>query len=207
MTLSITEVNRLKQAPAVEGVMPVVLSRWSPRAFAGREVSPAELAKVFEAARWAPSSNNEQPWRYLVGVHGSITHAKIASSLAGFNQAWTPKAPVLILGVAHTKFSRNGNPNDYAVYDLGAATVLLVLQAAAMGLAAHQMAGFDHAAVRQALEIPEDYALGSVIALGFQDEPATLTNEKLIASETAPRTRKPLREIAFSSWDEPARLG
>lgn len=204
MTLSASEVSRLKQAPPVDGVLPVVLNRWSPRSFSSREVSPADLAKVFEAARWAPSSNNEQPWRFVVGVRNSSTHSKIASALAGFNQAWAPLAPVLILGATKSTFTHKGAPNAYALYDLGASTALLVLQAAALGLAAHQMAGFDHAAARQALEIPEDFALGSVIALGYLGEPAALANERLLAQEVAPRERKPLKDFVFSAWVSPA---
>ncbi len=206
MTLSAIEVNQLKRAPAVEGVLPIVHQRWSPRSFAEREVSPTDLAKVFEAARWAPSSNNEQPWRYIVGVRGSGTHAKIVATLAGFNQLWAPKVPVLILGAANTRFNRNGRPNDYALYDLGAATVLITLQAVALGLSTHQMGGFDHDAIRQALEIPDDHALGSVMALGYLDEPGALADEHLIASEVAVRSRKPLGEIVFSAWGEPAKL-
>lgn len=206
MTLSAGEVNQLKYAPAVEGVLPVIHQRWSPRSFAAREVSRADLARVFEAARWAPSSNNEQPWRYLVGVRNSSTHGKIAATLAGFNKVWAPKAPVLILGTANSRFSRNGRPNAYAHYDLGAATVLLTLQAVALGLTTHQMGGFDHDAIRQALEIPEDYVLGSVMALGYLGEPAELGDEHLIASEVTPRSRKPLSEMVFSAWGEPAEL-
>jgi nitroreductase len=207
MALSSSEVNKLKQAPAVEGVLPILLERWSPRAFSSREVASADLALIFEAARWAASSNNEQPWRFLVGVHNSITHNKIASALAGFNKQWAPAAPVLILGVANTRFAGNGNPNSYARYDLGAASAFLTLQAAAMGLATHQMAGYDHDAARQVLDIPEGYALGSVIALGYQDEPGTLASQELIARETAPRERKPLSQLVFSAWDQPANLG
>jgi nitroreductase len=204
MSLSANEVNELKQASVLEGVTPIIRQRWSPRAFADRVVSPADLAKAFEAARWAPSSSNEQPWRFLVGLRNSDTHAKIVASLVGFNQAWAPKAPVLILGVANTKSSRSGNPNAYALYDLGAATAFLILQATALGLATHQMGGFDHDAARQALGIPEDYALGSVMALGYQGEPAVLPHAKLIETEIAPRARKPLGEVVFSAWDEPA---
>ena len=207
MTLSVSEVNELKQAPAVEGVLPVILSRWSPRSFSDREVSPALLAKVFEAARWAPSSNNEQPWRFIVGVRDSSTHSKIASTLVAFNQAWAPHAPVLILGVAKTTFTHKGAPNAYALHDLGASAALLVLQAAALGLCAHQMAGFDHEAARQILEIPEDFLLGSVTALGYQGEPEALTNERLLAQELAPRQRRPLADLVFSSWGTPAELG
>ena len=206
MTLSAIEVNKLKYAPAVEGVLPILHRRWSARSFSGRDVSPADLVRVFEAARWAASSANQQPWRFLVGVRNSITHNKIASTLAGFNKQWAPKAPVLILGTASARNSGNGSPNAYALYDLGAASSYLTLQAAALGLATHQMAGFDHDAARLALEIPESYDLGTVIALGYQDEPSALANEQLIARETAPRERKPLNELVFSAWGEPAKL-
>jgi nitroreductase len=197
----------LKQAPAVEGVLPAVLGRWSPRAFADRDVSPADLARVFAAARWAASSVNEQPWRFIVGTRNSLTHQKIFSALVGFNQAWAGAAPVLILGLASAKSERSGAPNHYALYDLGAAVATLSLQAVALGLATHQMGGYNRDAARQALEIPEDYALGSVIALGYQGEPAALGNEEMIAREVAPRTRKPLSELVFSAWGTPAELG
>jgi nitroreductase len=207
MTLSASEVNTLKHPPAVEGVLPILHRRWSPRAFADRDVAPADLAKVFEAARWAASSYNEQPWRFLVGERNSLTHKKIFDALIPFNQLWAVHAPVLILGVAKTKFSHNDAPNRVALYDLGAASSYLTLQAAALGLATHQMAGFDAEAVRKAFEIPENYAIGAVIALGYQGEPANLQNEQLIAQEVAPRQRKPLGEFVFSAWDTPAHLG
>lgn len=207
MTLSASEVNELKHAPVLEGVLPVLLERWSPRAFSEQPVSGADLKKVFEAARWAPSSSNEQPWRFVVGLRGTETHKRISETLAGFNKDWAPKAPVLLLGVANTRFSRNGNPNGYALFDLGQATTLITVQAQAMGFATHQMGGFDHDAIRVALQIPEEFALGSVMALGYQAEPSTLANEKLLASETAPRTRKPLSEMVFWAWGEPAELG
>jgi len=207
MTLSASEVNQLKQAPAVDGVLPVVLARWSPRSFADRDVNLADLRKVFEAARWAASSNNEQPWRFIVGLRNSSAHQKIFSSLVGFNQSWAGAAPVLILGVASSKFSRNGTDNRHALYDLGAASSYLTLQAAALSLASHQMAGYDQAVARQAFGIPEDYLLGAVIALGYQGEPSALGHEKLIAQEIAPRSRKPLNEFVFTAWGEPANLG
>jgi nitroreductase len=206
MTLSASEVNRLKLAPAAEDVLPAVIQRWSPRSFSDREVHLADLRKVFEAARWAPSSNNEQPWRFIVGFRNSSTFEKIASSLGGFNQAWAPHAPVLILGATKSRFSHNNTPNGYALFDLGAASAFITLQAAALGLATHQMAGFDHDVARKALQIPEEYAVGSVMALGYQGEPSELKNEKLLASETAPRTRKTLSEIVFSAWGDPANL-
>jgi nitroreductase len=206
MTLSASEVSRLKQAPPVEGVLPVILNRWSPRSFSSRDVSPADLAKLFEAARWAASSYNEQPWRFLVGMRNSITYKKIFDSLIAFNQAWAVHAPVLILGAARTTFSHNSTPNRVALYDLGAASSYLTLQAAALGIATHQMAGFDESVARQALAIPEDFVLGAVIALGYQGEPAALTNEHALAQEVTPRERKSLQDFVFSSWASPADL-
>lgn len=203
MTISADEVNKLKRAPAIEGLLPLFLERWSPRSFADREVSRADLKRVFEAARWAPSSGNAQPWRFIVGTQGTETHAKLTSVLAGFNKEWAPKAPVLILGTTNAVNAR-GAANAYAMYDLGAAAVSITLAAEALGLATHQMAGFDHDAARREFGIPEAYAIGSVMALGYQDEPAALSNEELISRETAPRTRKPLSEMVFSAWDEPA---
>jgi nitroreductase len=207
MTLSAAEVNHLKKAATVDGVLPAIQERWSPRAFSDRDVSAGDLARVFEAARWAPSSNNGQPWSYLVGVRGSSTHRHIASTLAGFNQAWAPKVPVLILGIAKTAFAHNGALNAYALYDLGAATALLTVEATHLGLATHQMGGFDREAARKALDIPEDHALGAVIALGYQGDPATLQNDQLIAREIAPRERKPLKDFVFSEWGVSADLG
>jgi nitroreductase len=205
MTISTDEVNKLKHAPAIEGLLPLFLDRWSPRAFAAREVSRADLKRVFEAARWAPSSGNAQPWRFIVGIKGTETHAKIVSTLAGFNKEWAPRAPVLILGTTNAVNAR-GSTNAYAMYDLGAAAVSITLAAEALGLATHQMGGFDHDAARKEFAVPENYALGSVMAFGYQDEPAALANEELISRETAPRTRKPLTEMVFSAWDEPAVL-
>jgi nitroreductase len=207
MTLSAFEVNKLKQAPAVEGVLPVMLSRWSPRSFANRDVSPADLHKIFQAARWSASAYNEQPWRFLVGLRNSSAYKKIFSTLIGFNQGWAGSAPVLILGAASTKFAHNGTSNGYALYDLGAAAAALCLEAAALGLKTHSMAGFDQAAARQAFSIPEDYLLGAVIALGYQGEPAALNNEQMISMEISARERKPLSEFVFSGWGESAVLG
>jgi nitroreductase len=205
MSLTASEVHKLKKAPPAEGVLPVIHERWSARSFAQREVSPEALRKVFEAARWAASGGNGQPWRFVVGLKGSQTHEKIAGTLAGFNRAWAPKAPVLILGTALAVNAR-GAANTYALYDLGAASAYLTLQAAALGMTSHQMAGYDQEAARQALGIPEEYALGSVIALGYQGEPAELGDATLIEREITARTRKPLEEIVYSEWGKTAEI-
>jgi nitroreductase len=120
-----------------------------------------------------------------------------------FNQGWAGKASVLILGVASTRFTHNGKVNSYALYDLGAAAAMLTLQAAEQGMTTHTLAGFDQEAVRNGLSIPEEFALGTVIALGYQGEPSALEHDKLIELETRPRTRKPLNELVFSAWGAP----
>jgi nitroreductase len=206
MAISISELNEEKRAADVDGVLPIFHMRWSPRSFSDREVSKADLAKVFEAARWAASSFNEQPWRFLVGTRNSTAYKKIFDSLMPFNQQWAYAAPVLILGTAKTKFSHNETPNRVALFDLGAASSYLTLQAAALGLVAHQMGGFEADAARKAFAIPEDYTFGSVIALGYQDEPAALPNEQFLAQELAPRQRKTLKDFVFSSWGVPEDL-
>jgi nitroreductase len=141
-----------------------------------------------------------------VGTRNSETHKRIYEALVDFNKEWAGHAPVLILGTTLSVSPNSGKPNAYALYDLGAAASYLTLQAASQGLVAHQMAGFSHETARNLLEIPENYAIGSVIALGYQGEPAALPNTKLIERELAPRDRKPLSEIAFSAWDVPANL-
>ena len=206
MTASATEVHELKKAPPVDGVLPAILHRWSPRAFTEKDVSAKDLKTIFEGARWAPSSFNEQPWRFLVGRRNSETYKKIHDALAPFNQMWAIQAPVLILGMARTKFSHNGEPNRVALFDLGAASAYLALQASALGLAAHQMAGFEEEAARKAFGVPAEYVFGSAIALGYQGEPGTLPREQMKAQEVAPRTRKELSEFVWEGWEKAAKM-
>ncbi len=207
MTLSATEVEKVKHAAATEEILPVVRGRWSPRSFSDRAVSSAHLRKVFEAARWAPSSYNEQPWRFVLGLRDTDTYQKIGSALGSFNQQWALKAPVLILGAAKKHFSHDNKPNGFHLFDLGAASAFITLQAAELGLATHQMAGYDKDVARKALQIPDEFDLGSVMALGYQGEPSSLTNEQMLKQEISPRTRKSLSEIVLSAWGEPAKLG
>ena len=207
MTLSASETNQLKQAPAQEKILPVILHRWSPRSFADRDVSPADLKTIFDAVRWTASSFNEQPWRYFVGTRGSETYQKVLKSLVEFNQAWARSAPVLIVNAARTTFSHNNSPNPVALYDLGASAATLCYQAATLGLFTHQMAGYDREVARKLFNVPDDYIFGAAIALGYQGEPSALPNEHYIAQETTPRQRKPLSEFVLADWGVPARLG
>lgn len=200
MPLSAAEVDQRKQAPPVEGVLPTLLKRWSPRSFSDKPVPAADLEKVFEAARWAASSYNEQPWRYIIGFQGDDAYGKIFSVLVPFNQAWAKTAPVLILGFASTKFAHNGQENRFALHDLGAASAYLCLEAAELGIYTHSMAGLDYEAAVKVFEVPSDFVAGAVIALGYQGEPAALGNEQMIAQEESARRRRQLSEFVFSSW-------
>jgi nitroreductase len=195
MSMSIEEINNFKQAP-VEGMLPALAHRWSPRSFTEAPVAAADLKIILEAARWAASSSNVQPWRFLVGKKGSETHTKIFSTLVGFNQAWAGKPDVLILGLAEQKDSK-GNLNKYALYDLGQASACLCVQASALGIHTHSMGGFNHSAAQTAFNLTEDHVVGAVIALGYQDEPSAITVEQLREREVAPRERRPLNEIAL----------
>jgi nitroreductase len=196
-------IEKLKHAPDVAGVEDVIRRRWSPRVYTEKEVTAEELKKLFEAARWAASSSNEQPWRFLVGRRGDETYQKIFNALVEFNQAWARSAPVLVLTVAKKTFTAKGTPNRHGLHDTGAAMATLALQATADGLHTHSMAGFDSDLMRASFAIPSDYELGAVTAIGYFGDPATLP-EHLQKMEVSPRQRKPLEEFVFSAWEKPA---
>jgi nitroreductase len=200
-----SELETIKHGPVDSGVEEIILKRWSPRAFADKAVSSADLTKIFTAASWAASSSGEEPWRFLVGRRGDATYAKIFDALVEFNQAWAKSAPVLVLSAGKKTFSGNGQPNGYALHDTGAASATMSLEAIALGIHTHGMGGFDKDKARANFGIPEDFEIGAVWALGYLGDPETLS-EKLKERELAPRTRKPLRDFVFAAWDEPASL-
>jgi nitroreductase len=202
-TTSPEAVDKLKHAPEAAGVDDLIRRRWSPRTYADKEIPAAELKRLFEAARWAASSSNEQPWRFLVGRRGDETYQKILNALVEFNQSWAKSAPVLVLSVAKKTFTQKGSPNRYGLHDTGAALATLALQATADGLHTHSMAGFDNELMRASFAIPLDYELGAVTAIGYFGDPATLP-EHLQKMEVSTRQRKPLEEIVFSDWEKPA---
>jgi nitroreductase len=181
--------------------------RWSPRAFLNVPVEPDKLLSLFEAARWAASSNNEQPWAFLVATQEDPQNYEgMLSVLVDFNRGWANKAPVLILALTHTQFEKDGRPNRHAYYDLGQATANLSLQATALGLTTHQMAGFNPQAARERFAVPEGWEPVSVIALGYPGDPDSLT-ETLRQREIARRERKPLEKFVFEgAWGHPAPL-
>jgi nitroreductase len=183
----------------------LIQNRWSPRAFSQQPVQPEILRSLFEAARWAPSSNNEQPWAYLVATKDDAENfAKMLGVLVEFNVSWAKHAPVLALSVAHMKTNRDGKPNRVASHDVGSATAQLTLEANTRGLLVHQMAGFDGEKARQAFAIPPDWEPVAAIAIGYPGTPESLP-EKLRERELAPRTRKPTREFVMTgSWGHTA---
>ncbi|HRH70720.1 MAG TPA: nitroreductase family protein, partial [Flavobacteriales bacterium] len=146
---------------------PVLNERYSPRSFSDRPVTDAELELVLEAARWAPSSMNEQPWRFLVTRRGGEGHADLLSALDHSNLVWAEKAPLLVLAMVHRTLSRNGQENFHARHDLGSAVAQLTVQATAMGMGLHQLGGFRAAVARSAFDIPAEFDLVSVLAIGF----------------------------------------
>ena len=183
----------------------LIRRRWSPRAFSERPVEADKLRSVMEAARWAASSRNEQPWAYLVATRDDLAgYEAMLGVLVETNSAWADKAPALILTVAHTRLEKDGQPNRHGIYDLGQATSNLILQATSLGLATHQMGGFRVEPARERFGIPEGWEPVSVIALGYPGNAESLP-EPLRERETAQRRRKPLAEFVFSgTWGRPA---
>lgn len=181
-----------------------IRQRWSTRHFdPERPVERALLLSMLEAARWAPSSYNEQPWRFVI-VDGSDPGARerIWACLEPQN-FWARSAPVLILTVAKAFRDKTGKPNRYAWHDVGLATAQLMLQAVALGLAVHPMAGFDKECARQAFGIPEGYEPVALVAVGYPGDPRRVPPE-LAEREAAPRVRRPLGELAFAgAWGRP----
>ena len=183
----------------------LIRNRWSPRAFSDKSVPAEILRSLFEAARWAPSSNNEQPWAYLVATKDDADNfAKMLGVLVEFNANWAKNAPVLALSVAHLKTQREGKPNRVALHDVGSATAQLTFEANSHGLLVHQMAGFDAEKARQTFAIPPDWEPVAAIAVGYPGDPESLS-EKLRERELAPRTRKPLSEFVMTGgWGHTA---
>jgi len=187
-----------RNAPTDHPVLPIIAARWSPRSFLETPVPDAALHSVLEAGRWAASAYNEQPWQYLVTRKQDEPEAfaKLLGCLVPFNQGWIGAAPVLMLACARLNSASSGKPNPWAHYDAGQASGAMAIQAAALGLQMHQMAGFDAAAARIAFAIPEDVAPIAAMVLGTPG-PASALPEPLAQREMAPRARKLAAELFF----------
>jgi nitroreductase len=167
--------------------------RWSPRAMSGEPISEKEMLTLFEAARWAPSTYNEQEWRFLYARRETPQWPTFFGLLAEGNQAWCVRAALLGVVVAHKVFQRNGKPNPVHVFDSGLAYENLALQGAAMGLVVHGMQGFDYDKARTSLSVPDDYAVCAMFAVGRTGDPHQLAPEMREIEKPSPR--KPVREI------------
>ncbi|MEK8126351.1 nitroreductase family protein [Paenibacillus filicis] len=175
------------------GVTPLFLNRWSPRAYSDQQVSDEDLTTVLEAAHWAPSSYNDQPWRFIVAkTDEQLTVFR--GFLGDFNKLWAAKAPVLIL-IASDKLRENGDPNGAHAFDSGAAWGHLALQATLLGLSTHAIGGFDREQARELLNVPANYELHAVISLGYQGDKSELP--EAIQAREIPNTRKPLSSVVF----------
>ena len=185
-------------------ILDVIRQRWSPRAFdPAREVSPSDLRRLFEAARWAPSSFNEQPWRFVVADRrrSPATFAAVHASLVPANRLWSAEVPVLVLVAVRTTLERDDAMNSHAWYDAGQAVAFLALQATATGLAVRQVQGFDRDDARRACEVPAPFEPALILAIGYAGDPDALTVDKHRAAERAPRERRSIAEFVFEgAW-------
>jgi nitroreductase len=189
-----------KHASADHEVLEIIRRRWSPRAFdANRMVPAAELARLFEAARWAPSSGNAQPWRFLVSdrERTPALFAGLHKTLTGKNPAWAGAAPVLVLTAVRVTLEGTETPNPLAYYDTGQAVSLLTLQATSQELFIRQMEGFDRERAREVGGVPAPFEPAVIMAIGYSGDPESLVHEKHRQAELAPRNRRPVGEFAF----------
>lgn len=172
----------------------IFLARWSPRAMNGQAVPQADVNRLFEAARWAPSTYNEQEWRFLYAHRDSEHWSKFFDLLVEPNQLWCEQAGVLIVVVSRTTFTRNGKPNNVHEFDAGLATQNLLLQASSMGLVGHAMGGYDRGAAKRNLNIPDGFETHCMVAIGHPGDPANLPENYQELEK--PSGRKPIAEIA-----------
>lgn len=184
----------------------LIARRWSPRSFADRPVDPGDLRSLLEAARWAASSFNEQPWFFLVARRDDPqAFERMLGCLVDGNRTWAKNAAVLMLGVLRNEFVKNGKPNRHAAHDLGLAMGNLSLQATDLGLVVHQMGGILPDVAAEFYGVPEGFTVLTGIAIGYQGDPETLPEGWIRDGEIAPRSRRPQAEFVFEGrWNDPA---
>lgn len=195
--MAATETKLIKEADTKYPIHELIKKRWSPRAFSDQAVDSELLNQLFEAARWAPSSYNEQPWRFIVArQEDEDEFNKLSSVMNEFNRSWASEAPVLVLALTAMNFDRDGRRNRHAEHDLGQAIAHLTFEATRNDLYVHQMAGIHPDKARELYDIPDDVKPMTMFALGYKGKAETLEG-KLHKQETSPRSRKPLDEIVF----------
>lgn len=207
MTVNPFPATPAKKASPDYPIQGLLADRWSPCGFVDRPVSDADLSSLFEAARWAPSSYNEQPWTYFVASRSNAAEfERLLSCLVPANQAWAKTAPVLALGVISHRFAKNQQENRAAAHDLGLASANLSLEATARGLSVHQMIGILPDRARELYQIPEHSEAWTALAIGYRANAADLP-DGLRERDLAPRQRKPLIQFVFTgAWGLPAPL-
>ncbi len=190
-----------KKAVADHSVNELLLKRWSPYGFADRPVSQEDLCSLFEAARWAASSYNEQPWSYIVATKDDTQEfGRVLSCLVEPNQAWAKEASALVLCSTTLNFTRNSKPNAAAIHDLGLAAGNLSLEATARGISVHQMIGILPDKAREVFDIPDGVQAVTAMAIGYAADPNSLPDQ-LKQRDLSPRQRKPLTEFVFGgAW-------
>jgi len=199
--------NSAKRAAPDHPIQQLLVERYSPYGFAERTVSKADLLSLFEAARWAASSYNEQPWSYILAMReDGEQFQRVLSCLLEANQAWAKAAPVLAIGCTRLNFTRNGQPNRVAIHDLGLASANLSFEATARGLAVHQMAGIVPEKVREIFQVPPDVQPETGLAIGYAADPDS-EPEPLRQKDSSPRTRKPLSQFVYGDkWGTASKL-
>jgi nitroreductase len=174
----------------------IIKDRWSPVAFSERMVEESKIEKLFEAARWAPSSFNAQPWKFIVGKQGDENYSKLFQLIGERNRGWAKTAPLLVLVVAETIFEGRSTLNRFAAYDTGMAVSNLLAQATEEGLFVHQMGGYDHLQAIQVFDLKESDEAMAMMAIGYKGDPALL-GEEYVLREKNPRLRKPIEDFVF----------
>jgi nitroreductase len=186
-----------KEATTRYTLHPLLKRRWSPRAFTDKAIEKEKLQRIFEAARWAPSAGNEQPWKFIVGINPDETWQKIFDSLADGNKLWNQNVPVLIISIGKKIYSRDQSPYFHFQYDTGQSVAHLSVEAMNQGLFVHQMAGFSSEKIIKDFDVPSDHQPLTAIALGYPGNPDDLP-EQLKKRELAERTRKDFSDFVFS---------
>jgi nitroreductase len=177
---------------------PIIMKRWSPRSFTPQMVEKEKLQRIFDASRWAPSSSNEQPWRFIIGMKGDPTWDKIMETLVEFNQIWAKLAPVLGITVGKTLSAKRNRPNKVFQYDVGQSIAYATFQATEEGLYMHQMGGFDNKKAAEVFNVPEGFEVLTAFALGYKGQPHVLKEESFQSMERSERERIGLNEMVFT---------
>jgi len=188
-----------KPAESSVTLSPLIANRWSPRSFdAVAEISDTDIAAILEAGRWSPSTNNQQPWRFIVARRGDSHFENLTKNFAGFNAAWAPSALVLVAAVTTND---DGSARPFALYDAGLASAFMTMEANHRGIAVHPIAGYDREQVKAEYSLPDNYLQTAILVLGTQAPAERLEDAALLEREKAPRVRLPLSEIVIAGMD------